>query len=114
MKMRTLTSLLALAAATLTPLCAHATGEAEASPTGKGIVGGAFLGAELVMVSEAAKRARARGLPLVGIGGITLMTAASVIEAGATSVAIIGDLLASGDPEARVRTYLRELNTADG
>jgi hypothetical protein len=53
MKMRKLTSLLALAGATLTPLAAHATGEAEASPTGKGIVGGTLLGAELVMSSEA-------------------------------------------------------------
>jgi thiamine-phosphate pyrophosphorylase len=63
----------------------------------------------IVMVSEAAKRARARGLPLVAIGGITLVTAASVIDAGATSVAIIGDLLASGDPEARVRAYIKTL-----
>lgn len=54
MNTRTLTSLLALAGATLTPLAAHATGEPEASPTGKGIVGGALLGAELVMVTEAA------------------------------------------------------------
>lgn len=54
MKTRTLTSLLALAAATFTPLAAHATGEAEVSSTGKGIVGGALMGAELVMVSEAA------------------------------------------------------------
>jgi thiamine-phosphate pyrophosphorylase len=68
----------------------------------------------IVMVSEAAKRARARGLPLVAIGGITLVTAASVIEAGATSVAIIGDLLASGNPEARVREYLERLSMANG
>lgn len=54
MKTRTLTSLLALAAATLTPLAAHATGEVEVSTTGKGIVGGALMGAELVMVTEAA------------------------------------------------------------
>lgn len=63
----------------------------------------------IVMVGEAAKRARTRGLPLVAIGGITLPSAASVIEAGASSVAIIGDLLVSGDPEARVRAYLRAL-----
>jgi len=54
MKMRTLTSLAALAGAMLTPLAAHAAGVAEASPTGKGIVGGALLGAELVMSGEAA------------------------------------------------------------
>jgi hypothetical protein len=54
MNTRTLTSLLVIAGATLTPLAAHATGEPEASPTGKGIAGGALLGAELVMVTEAA------------------------------------------------------------
>jgi hypothetical protein len=53
MKMRTLTSLL-VALATLSPLTAQATGKEAASPTGKGIVGGALLGSELVMVSEAA------------------------------------------------------------
>jgi hypothetical protein len=54
MKTRSLCSLLTLAAATLTPLAAHATGEAEVSPNGKGIVGGTLLGAELVMNTEAA------------------------------------------------------------
>jgi len=54
MKMRTLTSLAAVTAALLTPLAAHATGVADASPTGKGIVGGTLLGAELVMSGEAA------------------------------------------------------------
>lgn len=54
MKMRTLSSLVALAGAMLTPLAAHATGQAEASPTGKGIVGGSLMGAELVMSTEAA------------------------------------------------------------
>ena len=54
MKTRTLTSLAALVGAMLTPLAAHATGVPDASPTGKGIVGGALLGAELVMSGEAA------------------------------------------------------------
>jgi hypothetical protein len=54
MKMRTLTSLAAVTAALLTPLAAHATGVGDASPTGKGIVGGTLLGAELVMSGEAA------------------------------------------------------------
>jgi thiamine-phosphate pyrophosphorylase len=63
----------------------------------------------LVMVGEAAKRARARGLPLVAIGGITLTTARQVIDAGAASVAVIGDLLATGDPETRTREFLRAL-----
>ena len=46
---------------------------------------------------------------LVAIGGITLDRAVDVIEAGATSIAVITDLIASGDPEARVRAYLARL-----
>lgn len=52
---------------------------------------------------------RAGAIPIVAIGGITIDTAVSVLEAGATSVAIIGDLLAAGDPTARVADYLRLL-----
>jgi thiamine-phosphate pyrophosphorylase len=63
----------------------------------------------VAMVREASSRAAARGLPLVAIGGITLEGAASVIEAGAASVAVISDLLATGNPEARTRDYLRRL-----
>ena len=36
--------------------------------------------------------------------------ARDVIEAGATSVAVISDLLSTGNPEARVREYLRALS----
>jgi thiamine-phosphate pyrophosphorylase len=49
------------------------------------------------------------GLPVVAIGGITLDNARSVIDAGAASVAVISDLL-NGDPEARVRAFLRVLD----
>jgi thiamine-phosphate pyrophosphorylase len=52
------------------------------------------------------RRAAGRGRPIVAIGGITLATAAGVIEAGAASVAVITDLLTDGDPEARTRQYL--------
>lgn len=48
-------------------------------------------------------------VPIVAIGGITLETAPSVLHAGATAVAVIGDLLATGDPAARTRAYLRTL-----
>jgi thiamine-phosphate pyrophosphorylase len=68
----------------------------------------------LEMVRAAATRAAARGLPLVAIGGITIETAASVIDAGATSVAVIGDLLVSGDPERRTREFLHALNRGAG
>jgi len=63
----------------------------------------------LPMVAAAAARAHVRGLPLVAIGGITLDAAPPVIEAGADAVAVIGDLLSTGDPERRVRDYLRAL-----
>ena len=59
------------------------------------------------LVSAVARRAGA--LPVVAIGGITLDTAVSVLAAGASSVAIIGDLLASGDPAARAADYRRVL-----
>ena len=70
----------------------------------------------LEIVRAAAERAARRGLPLVAIGGITLATAASVIASGAASVAVIGDLLATGDPEARTREYVVRLSglMADG
>jgi thiamine-phosphate pyrophosphorylase len=45
-------------------------------------------------------------LPIVAIGGITLERARRVLEAGARSVAVIGDLLRTGDPAARVRDFL--------
>jgi thiamine-phosphate pyrophosphorylase len=59
------------------------------------------------LVSAAARAAGPR--PVVAIGGITLDTAPAVLRAGATSVAVIGDLLATGDPAGRVRDYLRTL-----
>jgi thiamine-phosphate pyrophosphorylase len=61
-------------------------------------------------VRRAARRAGERGTPLVAIGGITLERAAEVLEAGAQSVAVISDLLATGDPAARVREYLKRLD----
>jgi len=68
----------------------------------------------LRLVEEAAKRARPRGLQVVAIGGITLDRAPDVIRAGAQSVAIISDLLATGDPRARVSRYLDRLAAAGG
>lgn len=65
----------------------------------------------LALVEAAAARARPRGLPVVAIGGITLERAADVIRAGADSVAIISDLLTTGDPRARVREFLHALGS---
>jgi thiamine-phosphate pyrophosphorylase len=66
--------------------------------TGHGAVG-------LAMV----RRAAAYGKPVIAIGGITVDNAASVIEAGAQSVAVISDLVAGGDPAARARAYVERL-----
>ena len=63
----------------------------------------------LELVRYAARQADARGLPLVAIGGITLERAPLVLEAGAQSVAVVTDLLAGGDPTARVRQFLATL-----
>lgn len=46
-------------------------------------------------------------LPVVAIGGITLSNSREVLAAGAASVAVISDLLVTGDPSARVREFLR-------
>jgi hypothetical protein len=66
MKLRTLISLTAIAGATLTPFAANAAGVVEASPTGKGIAGGALLGAELVLATEAALDVQAPWAYVVG------------------------------------------------
>ena len=55
------------------------------------------------------KRAAGRGKPVVAIGGITLTRAPEVIAAGASSLAVITDLLSTGNPESRVRDYIRAL-----
>ena len=60
---------------------------------------------------EGVRRARAAAgdRPVVAIGGITLDTARDVIAAGASSVAVISDLLTRGDPARQVRDYLDAL-----
>lgn len=47
-----------------------------------------------------------RGKPVVGIGGITLDRAPDVLRAGASAVAVIGDVFTGGDPEARARAFM--------
>jgi thiamine-phosphate pyrophosphorylase len=57
-----------------------------------------------------------RGLtdrPIVGIGGITLDRAVEVIEAGADSVAIIGDILGAENVGKRAREYVDLLERRD-
>jgi len=62
----------------------------------------------LEIVAQAAAAAASHGLPTVAIGGITIDNAASLIDAGARSVAVISDLL-RGDPEQRCRAFLSAL-----
>jgi thiamine-phosphate pyrophosphorylase len=64
---------------------------------------------EVARLAEGAETART-GRPVVAIGGITLERAEAVLEAGAASVAVISDLLAGGNPEARVRAYVERLS----
>jgi thiamine-phosphate pyrophosphorylase len=61
----------------------------------------------LGLVREAA--ARARDLPIVAIGGISLERAPEALAAGARSVAVIADLFTGGDPTARVRAFVERL-----
>jgi thiamine-phosphate pyrophosphorylase len=63
----------------------------------------------LAHVRRAAAHASARGVPIVAIGGISLERARPVIEAGARSVAVITDILATGDPAKRVEQFLLAL-----
>lgn len=63
----------------------------------------------LELVRRAATLLAPRGIPVVAIGGITLERAPALVDAGAAAVAVVGDLLAGGDPAARVRAYLSAL-----
>jgi thiamine monophosphate synthase len=45
----------------------------------------------------------------VSIGGISLATARSVIDAGADSVAVISDLVGAGDISSRAARYLEAM-----
>jgi thiamine-phosphate pyrophosphorylase len=62
--------------------------------------------------SVSSEEQRPRGV--VAIGGITLDSAADVVRSGAMAVAVIADLLATGDPESRVRAYLMRLAESAG
>ena len=50
-------------------------------------------------------RARALGVPLVAIGGITLQNAPQLLEAGADCLAVISDLFDAADIAGRARAY---------
>jgi thiamine-phosphate pyrophosphorylase len=64
----------------------------------------------LAGVRRAHEAAQAVGVPVVAIGGITIDTAPEVIAAGASSVAVITDLLCDGHPGARARAFVERLS----
>jgi thiamine-phosphate pyrophosphorylase len=76
--------------------------------TGTKTTGYDQVGLDLVRFAAAAARkvAETSGGPPVAIGGITLDLAADVLSAGASTVAVISDLLSTGDPSGRVRAFL--------
>jgi thiamine-phosphate pyrophosphorylase len=57
----------------------------------------------LARIAEWRNRAQA---PLVAIGGITVETVASVLEAGASSAAVITDIVTDRNPEERTRSWI--------
>jgi thiamine-phosphate pyrophosphorylase len=59
------------------------------------------------------RQAAAGGKPVVAIGGITLERAPEVLAAGASSVAVISDLL-RGDPTATVREFIACISKTGG
>jgi thiamine-phosphate pyrophosphorylase len=69
------------------------------------------VGLDLVRhaAERAARAGRGSDIPVVAIGGITLATAPSVLAAGASAVAIITDLVSTGDPAARAAEFTTAL-----
>jgi thiamine-phosphate pyrophosphorylase len=55
---------------------------------------------------ELVRYAAGRGKPVVAIGGITLDRASRVIDAGASGIAVITDLLTGDDAELRTRRFI--------
>lgn len=51
-------------------------------------------------------KARIAGIPLVGIGGVTLDRVRGVLEAGADIAAVVTDITLHADPEARTRAWV--------
>jgi thiamine-phosphate pyrophosphorylase len=77
--------------------------------TGTKATGYDAVGLDHLQRGTARAAARQKPVPIVAIGGITLERAPSVIAAGAASAAVISDLLATGNPAARVRQFLAAL-----
>lgn len=81
-------------------------------------IGYAAVGLDLLrrvtaIARDAARPGRAP-TPIVAIGGVTIDRARAAVAAGASAVAVISDLLATRDPEARVREYVAALAAPRG
>jgi thiamine-phosphate diphosphorylase len=89
---------------------ARAAKKAGADYLGVGAVFPTGTKSDTVTIGPAALRAikAAAGLPVVGIGGVNARNAASVIEAGASGVAVVSAVLSQDD----VRAAARALRTA--
>jgi hypothetical protein len=97
MRISFVSTTLALSIALLAP-SALATGKDEASPTGKGITGGALLGAEVVMLVEAALDVKPAWAYLVGglAGGIAGGVGGWAVEDGSDDARVPMFMLAGG------------------
>lgn len=71
-------------------------------PTGSKLDAGPVMGVEGIAVVVRS----ARGVPVVGIGGIDVTGAAAVVRAGAAGVAVIGAVMRAPDPRAAVEGLL--------
>jgi thiamine-phosphate diphosphorylase len=58
---------------------------------------------EAIGLATIERRAALAGIPIIGIGGITASTAASVLDRGACGVAVVSAIAGSPDPEAAAR-----------
>jgi thiamine-phosphate diphosphorylase len=65
----------------------------------------------LEAISEVAKAVK---IPVIGIGGITAENAASVLDAGASGVAVLSSVVGAADIEAAAREIRRALDEAVG
>ncbi|MCY8308399.1 thiamine phosphate synthase [Bacillus vallismortis] len=63
-----------------------------------------------VSLIEAVRR-QGIGIPIVGIGGITIENAASVIQAGADGVSMISAISQAEDPEGAARQFYEDIQT---
>jgi len=63
-------------------------------------------------IETLARIRRETRLPIVGIGGITLQNALSVIQAGADGVAVISALMNCSDPETEARQFVEKIKHA--